>query len=71
MTQFTAPTERRTMKGPVDYKNVDELRRMMTGNGKILGRKRLSLSAGEQKQVTQAIKRARHLALLPFTNAAN
>jgi len=44
---------------------------MMTGNGKIIGRKRLSLSATEQKQLTQAIKRARHLALLPFTNAAN
>ena len=71
MSQFSAPTERRTMKGPVDYKNADELRRMMTGNGKIIGRKRLSLSAGEQKQLTQAIKRARHLALLPFTNAAN
>jgi small subunit ribosomal protein S18 len=71
MSQFTAPIERRTIKGPVDYKNADELRRMMTGNGKILGRKRLSLSATEQKQLTQAIKRARHLALLPFTNAAN
>jgi len=71
MSQFTSPAERRTMKGPVDYKNGDELRRMMTGNGKILGRKRLSLSATEQKQLTLAIKRARHLALLPFTNAAN
>ena len=71
MSQFSAPTERRTIKGPVDYKNCDELRRMMTGNGKIIGRKRLSLSATEQKQLTQAIKRARHLALLPFTNAAN
>ena len=70
MSQFSAPTERRTIRGPVDYKNADELRRMMTGNGKILGRKRLSLSATEQKQLTQAIKRARHLALLPFTNAA-
>jgi small subunit ribosomal protein S18 len=71
MSQFSAPTERRTIKGPVDYKNADELRRMMTGNGKIIGRKRLSLSATEQKQLTQAIKRARHLALLPLTNAAN
>ena len=71
MSQFSAPTERRTMKGPIDYKNVDELRRMMTGNGKIVGRKRLQLGAGEQKTLATAIKRARHLALLPFTNAAN
>ena len=66
MSQFSAPTERRTIKGPVDYKNADELRRMMTGNGKILGRKRLSLSATEQKQLTQAIKRARHMGLMAF-----
>ncbi|NBX26314.1 MAG: 30S ribosomal protein S18 [Planctomycetes bacterium] len=71
MTQFTSPAERRTMKGPIDYKNVDELRRMMTGNGKILGRKRLQLSSSEQKTLASAIKRARHMALLPFTNAAN
>jgi small subunit ribosomal protein S18 len=71
MSQFNAPTERRTIKGPVDYKNADELRRMMTGNGKIVSRKRLQLNATEQKNLAQAIKRARHLALLPFTNAAN
>ena len=71
MSQFNAPTERRTFKGPVDYKNADELRRMMTGNGKIISRKRLQLNATEQKNLAQAIKRARHLALLPFTNAAN
>jgi len=63
--------ERRTIKGPVDYKNVDELRRMMTGNGKIISRKRLQFNAAEQKTVAAAIKRARYLALLPFTNAAN
>jgi ribosomal protein S18 len=44
---------------------------MMTGNGKIISRKRLQLNATEQKNLAQAIKRARHLALLPFTNAAN
>ncbi len=71
MSQFNAPSERRTIKGPVDYKNADELRRMMTGNGKIIGRKRLQLPAGEQKILAVAIKRARHMALLPFTNATS
>ena len=60
---------RATIKGPIDYKNAEELRRLMTNNGKIQSRKRLGLSAKEQKQITQAIKRARHMAILPFTNA--
>jgi small subunit ribosomal protein S18 len=53
----------------VDYKQVDELRRMMTPNGKIYSRKRLSVPAREQRLIAQAIKRARHMALLPFTDA--
>lgn len=52
----------------VDYKS-EELRRLMTPNGKILPRKRLNLSAREQRLVAQAIKRARYMALLPYTSA--
>jgi ribosomal protein S18 len=37
----------------------------------MLSRKRLSLSAADQRMVATAIKRARFLALLPFTNAAS
>ena len=53
----------------VDYKAVDDLRRLMTPNGKIYSRKRLGISAREQRMISQAIKRARHMALLPYTNA--
>ena len=53
----------------VDYKDVETLRRMMTPNGKIYSRKRIGASAREQRQVAQAIKRARYMALLPYTNA--
>jgi len=53
----------------IDYKNVDELRRMMTPNGKIYSRKRLALTARGQRRVAQAIKRARYMALLPYTSA--
>jgi len=53
----------------VDYKDVDELRRMMSPNGKILGRKRLGASAYEQRMISQAIKRARYMGLLPYTSA--
>lgn len=52
----------------VDYKDIDELRRMMTPNGKIYSRKRLGTSAGEQRRVAKAIKRARFMGLLPYTS---
>ena len=50
----------------VDYKSVEDLRRLMTPNGKIYSRKRLGTSAKEQRMVAQAIKRARHIALMPY-----
>lgn len=53
----------------VDYKRVDDLRRFMTPNGKIQSRKKTGLTAREQRMVTQAIKRARYMALLPYTSA--
>lgn len=53
----------------VDWKDVEKLRKMMSPNGKILGRKRLSASAREQRMLSQAIKRARFMALLPYTSA--
>lgn len=53
----------------VDYKNVDELRRMMTPNGKIFSRKRLSVTARGQRNIARAIKRARFMGLLPYTSA--
>jgi small subunit ribosomal protein S18 len=53
----------------VDYKDAEELRRLLTPNGKIQSRKRTGLSAREQRLVSQAIKRARFMGLLPFTSA--
>ena len=53
----------------VDYKNIDGLRRMMSPNGKIYGRKRLGTTAREQRMIAQAIKRARYMGLLPYTAA--
>ena len=53
----------------VDYKDVDKLRRMMSPNGKIYGRKRISATATEQRMIARAIKQARYLGLLPFTSA--
>ena len=53
----------------VDYRATDDLRRLMTPNGKIYSRKRTSLTAQQQAQVAQAIKRARFMSLLPYTSA--
>ena len=52
---------------PSAYVSLTEL--PMTPNGKIYSRKRLGVSAREQRMISQAIKRARYMALLPYTNA--
>ncbi len=53
---------------PIDYKDVDLLRRFITERGKILPRRVTGLTAKQQRQLTIAIKRARVMALLPFLN---
>lgn len=70
----TTPPEKVVVKSSngttyCDYKNADELRRYLTPNGKITGRKKTGLSAHEQRILAQAIKRARYMGLLPFTSA--
>lgn len=49
-----------------DYKDIERLRKYITPQGKILPRRRTGLSAKNQRRLTVAIKRARHMALLPF-----
>jgi small subunit ribosomal protein S18 len=51
----------------IDYKNVELLMRFIDNRGRILSRRKTRVSAKMQRRVTQAIKRARYLALLPFT----
>lgn len=51
----------------IDYKDVPKLRRYVTERGKILPRRISGNCAKHQRQVTIAIKRARNIALLPFT----
>ena len=51
----------------IDYKDVAKLRRYITERGKILPRRSSGNCAKHQRQVTVAIKRARNIALLPFT----
>ena len=51
----------------IDYKDAAKLRRFTTERGKILPRRISGNCAKHQRQVTFAIKRARNIALLPFT----
>ncbi|MCS6782022.1 MAG: 30S ribosomal protein S18 [Gloeomargarita sp. SKYBB_i_bin120] len=53
---------------PIDYKDIDLLRKFISEQGKILPRRVTGLTAKQQRQVTRAIKQARILALLPFVN---
>jgi len=52
----------------IDYKDMELLKRFTSRYAKIESRHRTSLSARQQRDMTKAIKRARHLALLPFVN---
>lgn len=50
----------------VDYKDLDNLQRLMTSEGAIFSKKRSGNCSRHQRQVKHAIKRARTLALLPY-----
>ena len=50
----------------IDYKDVAKLRRFITENGKILPRRQTGVCAIHQRELANAIKRARIMALLPF-----
>jgi small subunit ribosomal protein S18 len=50
----------------IDYKQAEALRRFITESGKIRPRRQTGTCAKHQRALARAIKRARHLALLPF-----
>lgn len=50
----------------IDYKDIDTLAKFITDRGKILPRRITGVSAHYQKKLSEAIKRARHMALLAF-----
>ncbi len=52
----------------IDYKDVDTLKDFIGENGKIIPARITGTSAGYQRQLSAAIKRARYLALLPYTD---
>ncbi len=54
--------------GFIDYKDAARLKRFTSERGKILPRRMTGVCAAHQRHVTEAIKRARHIALLPYVN---
>ena len=51
----------------MDSKDVNTLRKLLTGQGKLFSRKRSGNCAAHQRSAKTAVKRARYMALLPFT----
>ena len=52
---------------PIDYKDINKLKRYVSERGKILPRRITGNCAKHQRALTVAIKRARHIALMPYT----
>ena len=53
---------------PIDYKDVELLKKYVTERGKILPRRITGLTSKQQRDLTKNIKRARLVALLPYVN---
>ena len=51
----------------IDYKDTDKLKKFVSEKGKILPRRVTGLCAKHQREVTTAVKIARHIALLPYS----
>lgn len=54
----------------VDYKDISSLRRFISDKGKIRSRRITGACRRHQRQIAQAVKRAREVALLPYVNAS-
>lgn len=54
-------------KTDIDYKDVNKLKRYVSERGKILPRRITGNCAKHQRALTVAVKRARHIALMPYT----
>ena len=53
----------------IDYKDLDTLKNYVTENGKIVPSRITGTAAKYQRQLSSAIKRARYIALLPYTDS--
>jgi len=66
---YQSEREEIEIKKYVDYKDVAYLKQFTSPHAKIMGKKRTGIPAAKQRQITEAIKRARYMALLPYVAA--
>lgn len=50
----------------IDYKDIEALKKFLNPHGKIMPRRRTMLSAASQRNLAEAVKRARFMALIPY-----
>lgn len=66
--EMPAPERLHVKDDDLDYKNIDLLKKCTGGQGQMLSRRRTGLRAQRQRELKKAIKRARHMGLLPFVD---
>ncbi|HEY4523202.1 MAG TPA: 30S ribosomal protein S18 [Candidatus Paceibacterota bacterium] len=66
---YQSEREEIEIKKYVDYKDVAYLKHFTSPHAKIMGKKRTGIPAAKQRQISEAIKRARYMALLPYVAA--
>ena len=66
---YQAEREEVEVKKFIDYKDVEYLKLFTNPHAKMLSKKRTGIPAGKQREITNAIKRARYMALLPYVQA--
>lgn len=66
---YQSEREEIELKKFIDYKDVAYLKQFINPHAKIMAKKRTGIPAGKQREITQAIKRARYMALLPYVAA--
>ena len=66
---YQSEREEIEIKKFIDYKDVAYLKQFTNAHAKMVARKRTGIPAGKQREIAQAIKRARYMALLPYVAA--
>ncbi len=66
---YQSEREEVEIKKFIDYKDVGYLRQFTNAHAKMLAKKRTGVPAGKQRDIMQAVKRARYMALLPYVSA--
>ncbi len=61
---------RRVIEEYIDYKDSKKLQKFVTDQGKIIPRRITGLSAKQHRELVRAIKRARHIAIMPYVSEA-